>query len=467
MKLKKACSIITTICLLVSSCLVFGAQASSSICYGDANTDTAIDLKDVLADRQYMANSNTCSLTSFENADVNVDENVDMKDVLSTRKFIAHLTKDFEATRIDEPDNTNTTAPLSKAKIADQKIINYIKSISGNENIVCSPLSFNYAMAMVGMGAKGSTRQELLDFYGFSDLNDFYSYTGYVQSVADQVNAGNGEFLISNSVWANESRDIQILDNYVAGIQNYLHGTVDSRPLEQLPTAINDWCNTTTKGKIPSIINGPLDDETNVILLNSLYLDVKWNFKRYNGYGPISFTTYDGKTIEKQGFRREKHTFRYYEDTKSQLLVLPCQNNISLAIILGENDNILSSIEKTQNTLVNATVPFFEIQSDFTNKEFVNLLIDNNVKKMFDSHQACFTAMLENPSFVSSIGQKATIEVSNDGIKASAVTEVMVAEAWVIEPTVEFSADHPFQYVVFTEDQAGNIATLFYGTVNQ
>ena len=65
------------------------------------------------------------------------------------------------------------------------------------------------------------------------------------------------------------------------------------------------------------------------------------------------------------------------------------------------------------------TIPFFEIQSDFTNNEFVNLLKDNNVTKMFNPSQSCFTAMLENPSFVSSIGQKATIEVSYDGIKAS------------------------------------------------
>ncbi len=56
---------------------------------GDANEDEAVDMKDVLTMRKYLAGMN--AKCNIQNADVNEDGAVDMKDVLMLRKFLAGL----------------------------------------------------------------------------------------------------------------------------------------------------------------------------------------------------------------------------------------------------------------------------------------------------------------------------------------------------------------------------------------
>lgn len=57
--------------------------------YGDANDDGAVNMKDVLLMRKYMAEMPVT--ISFENSDVDVSGTVNMKDVLAVRKFLAEI----------------------------------------------------------------------------------------------------------------------------------------------------------------------------------------------------------------------------------------------------------------------------------------------------------------------------------------------------------------------------------------
>ena len=57
--------------------------------YGDANEDGAVNMKDVLLMRKYMAEMPVT--VCFENADVDVSGTVNMKDVLAVRKFLAEI----------------------------------------------------------------------------------------------------------------------------------------------------------------------------------------------------------------------------------------------------------------------------------------------------------------------------------------------------------------------------------------
>ncbi len=57
--------------------------------YGDANEDGAVNMKDVLLMRKYVAEIPVT--LNFANSDVNADDAVNMKDILSVRKFVAEL----------------------------------------------------------------------------------------------------------------------------------------------------------------------------------------------------------------------------------------------------------------------------------------------------------------------------------------------------------------------------------------
>ncbi len=76
--------------------------------YGDANGDGAVNMKDVLLLRKFLANMDVIIVA--EAADVTRDDTVNMKDVLLLRKFLAELASlpDPKETVITDPDNPET-----------------------------------------------------------------------------------------------------------------------------------------------------------------------------------------------------------------------------------------------------------------------------------------------------------------------------------------------------------------------
>lgn len=67
---------------------------------GDATADGAINMKDVLADRKYVADLGT--ELDFEAGDCNGDEEINMKDVLILRKYVAGLDATFAAYKTED-----------------------------------------------------------------------------------------------------------------------------------------------------------------------------------------------------------------------------------------------------------------------------------------------------------------------------------------------------------------------------
>lgn len=63
----------------------------------------------------------------------------------------------------------------------------------------------------------------------------------------------------------------------------------------------------------------------------------------------------------------------------------------------------------------------------------------------------------EEPLFVSSVQHKATLELKEDGVEASAATSVMLSRS-----VSAFSLDRPFVFIIF-EDETG--IPLFIGSV--
>ena len=45
----------------------------------------------------------------------------------------------------------------------------FLQGLYDNENVVCSPLSLQYALSMVANGASGETLQEITDFLGYGE----------------------------------------------------------------------------------------------------------------------------------------------------------------------------------------------------------------------------------------------------------------------------------------------------------
>ena len=99
--------------------------APAPVSYGDANADGAIDMKDVLAIRKYLAQMNVTIDTA--NADANADGSIDMKDVLLIRKYLVGLaelptapTEESRETTTKEPTTTTRyKRPTTEVSVTD------------------------------------------------------------------------------------------------------------------------------------------------------------------------------------------------------------------------------------------------------------------------------------------------------------------------------------------------------------
>ena len=168
-----------------------------------------------------------------------------------------------------------------------------IKQNLDQENPVLSPISAYFALAMTGNGAKGETLNEFHELLGIN-LNSFpYEILHVLQRDAEDMTVS-----FANSAWVDEQ--LQAEDTYLAAVENYFNAEVYQQKLstQQAMDDMNIWVNAKTNGLIPAMINESLDEDTRLVLFNTIYFKGKWKtpFKGYSTRN-FDFTTEDGNVM--------------------------------------------------------------------------------------------------------------------------------------------------------------------------
>ena len=191
--------------------------------------------------------------------------------------------------------NIDTEAPINNFSWAIfQEILN-----TGEENIVFSPLSVYYALAMATSGASYQTLYELETVLGISQneigaaLNQLYrELTG---------NGDNFILDIVNSVWISDKFDI--IPQLEEDMQNYFGSLPKIRDFTspRVVDEVNKWINEATQGLIEEMLD-EIDEETVAMLINAIYLKASWTFllQKTNQY--TSFTLENGTIVNNVSF---------------------------------------------------------------------------------------------------------------------------------------------------------------------
>ena len=98
--MKKIISLAALVALVLTMAVPAFAVSAARPERGDATADGAINMKDALAARKYVADIGT--ELDFEAADCNGDEAINMKDVLIIRKYVAGLDVEFAAYKTED-----------------------------------------------------------------------------------------------------------------------------------------------------------------------------------------------------------------------------------------------------------------------------------------------------------------------------------------------------------------------------
>ncbi len=352
----------------------------------------------------------------------------------------------------------------------DSRLIAYLLANGfEKESFAVSPLSLKAALALTALGAEGETQAQILSTLGCSSPEELTQwYASVLVGAADFDGRITGSdkadcaYRVVNAIFHNLDCDGAFREEYKLQAAKALAAEAESYPAGEITGAINRWVNDQTGGMIPSIVADA--SQSAAVLVNALYLKTKW--LEAFGESPLTkFTTCTGETVEKEFITRTAK-FDYYQDQDCQMVVLPLQGGVQMALILGSGGNLPAKLEAAQSRKVQVSLPKFEVETSFDKKELVDCLRALGCGRMFVDGAAEFDPMFTKELYVDDILQKTRVKVDENGLEAAAATAVVMMRATAMpnpEPPVEFTADQPFQFVIFRRDAAPEL--LFWGQV--
>lgn len=337
------------------------------------------------------------------------------------------------------------------------------------ENICLSPLSAQFAMAMVANGAEGKTKTEILDVMQLGDSANIKSRRLLDDIAEKTVWNEHGDVRIANSIWIKDGFDVK--QKFVDTNKEYFDALVESAEFNQETVKrVNDWCKENTNGKIESILDR-FTDSDRMLLINALYFKAAWSkpFQERNTSNE-KFTTEKGEEIKVPTMAIRSNEPFYSDDIVSMVSKRLQGGYTMLFILPGEGvkcdeaakhvakdfDTFLKNMEVTD---VNLSLPKFTTDFGMSLK---NTLASLGIKRAFGG-KAQFGGISDEALYISDVVQKTYINVNEKGTEAAAVT-MAVAGLLSMRPskTESITFDRPFIYAIVKDN--GN-EVLFAGKV--
>ena len=374
--------------------------------------------------------------------------------------------------RTEDMDNNYlilSDAQLSAVSKSNSFAFNLFRTQAGMDSKVVSPLSVAYLMGMLANGSEGNTHAEIMNALGMSNvslqtLNEAYKAIINTASNLDKQTTVN----IANCIAVNQQ--ISLKEEYKKAMSQTYNAQVESMNFAgDALKRINSWCDKQTNGMIPSIIN-QLNPNALTVIMNAIYFNGTWDKKidkKDTKKEPFKGYTRDIKRVD---MMQQKAKFDFIEQNDFSAINLPYGNGTyEMTIILPHDGKSTTEImekldaeklselnNNMEKCIVDLKLPRFSTSTETQlNKPISNL----GAPSMFIAGKADFNKISDTPMFISSMLQKAKIEVNEEGTKAAAVTAgvMMMSALPSSQPRlVEFHADHPFVYII-TERHTGAI----------
>ena len=410
---------------------------------------------------------------------------------------------DIDTVKVKDPITISSPSPteqITKVTLSDIQSgyveagntmsFKFLKEIYCGENLICSPLSLQYAIAMAANGASGETLQEIIDFLGYGE-EGIDALNEYSKTLLEQLPAVDLDVTlkVTDALLVND--DFPLLPSFKKTVEESFYAAVDNMDFsdpQQIAARINEWAKRNTNGFIDKVIEpSEISADAVAYIMNALYFKAKWAGDKYSpmfreeGTKSENFTLNDGKTI-KAAMMRNTRYHEYAEMDGYKVLVLPYANRkFNMYILLPDENNIEGLIEKLQTSSwtdilanlkqdaeVHVKLPKFNIENKHNLNDVLNGL---GVRKAFEPASAEFNGMFTPKDdyyyWISKVIQKSRISVSEWGTEAGSVTVVEMDGATDAGPgpkEVFFYADHPFAFII-GEETSGTI--LFEGVVMQ
>lgn len=354
----------------------------------------------------------------------------------------------------------------------------YRRLAENDGNLFFSPYSISTALAMTYGGARGDTAREMAASLHF-DVPPDRLHAAFADLGRDLRGDDKRTFKlhVANCLWGQKDYGflpefLTLTDkNYQARLKevDFINGREEARK------EINAWVEGQTNDKIKELVKpGILTSDTRLVLTNAIYFKAAWQHPfqlRTTKPGPFYLATADKKQVPVPMMHGEIRTGFLNADTFQAVQIFYEQRELSMVVFLprpgslGAFEKSLTAgmldewCKKMSDHMVTITMPKFKVTAEFH--------LNDQLKRMgmnlaFDPNKADFSGMTaEKKLFISHVVHKAFVDVNEAGTEAAASTAVVEQEK-SRPPSVNFSVDHAFLYVI-RDNRTGSI--LFMGRV--
>lgn len=373
-----------------------------------------------------------------------------------------------------------------------------ISEINTSGNVFYSPLSISLALAMVSLGAKGNTKDQILQVLCLNKCGPAVPHQSKKAKTADQddqihssynklmseLNKPGVPYMLSLANRLYGEKSYQFIDKFISETQKYYQAGLESvdfiKNSEAARVNINNWVEENTQGKIKDLLaQGIVNDMTRLVLVNAIYFKGNWE-KKFKTEATVEqqFKVNKNETKPVKMMSQESEfPLIFVPEVNSRIVELPyVGKNLSMLIILpDEIEDDTTGLQKLEETLtyeklmewtkpdnvdlldVQISLPQFKLEETYDMK---NLLVKLGMVDAFEMGKANFSGMShKNDLVVSEVIHKSFVEVNEEGTEAAAATAVGMVLLSYTPPQI-FNADHPFLFLI-RHNPTNTI--LFYG----
>lgn len=326
------------------------------------------------------------------------------------------------------------------------------------DNVFISPSSMMIALGMTLNGASNNTLSEMLKTLHMSDLSldEFNDALRAIQLVL--INRQNSTLNMTNSIWIRDSFEQRVLPSFIERNKRYYGAMVAVGDFDdpQLTKDINRWVSDATKQRIPSAIDEPIDPNTVMFLINTLYFKADWatEFDKAETHKRMFY----GKANKEVDMMSAVMTLGYSNVEGKQVVLLPYKDpDLTMMVIMDDNnstytpDQLIQLVQQAQDNpkSVLLNLPKVQIETKVDGKKLLKQL---GMIDAFEPYIADFSEMAQDALLtglhIADVTQKTFLAIGEKGTEAAAMTKVEMRDESAPSYDEMMIVDKPFTIVI-------------------
>ncbi|XP_010118571.1 PREDICTED: heparin cofactor 2 [Chlamydotis macqueenii] len=336
--------------------------------------------------------------------------------------------------------------------------------VNSSDNILMAPVGISTAMAMISLGLKGKTHEEVLSVLGFQEfINASTKYElmtvhNLFRKLTHRLFRRNFGYTLRSVNDLYIQKDFSILNDFRNNMKTYYFA--DAQPADfsdpNFITKTNERILKLTKGLIKeALVN--VNPTTLMMILNCLYFKGTWENKF-----PVEMTTkrsfrLNEKQTVKVPMMQTKGNFLAAADSELDcgVIQLPFVGNISMLIVLPHKLSGMKALEKQitpqvvekwQKSMTNRTrevvLPKFKLEKSYN---LIGFLRSMGIEALFNE-KGDYSGISDEKVTIDRFNHQGTITVNEEGTEAGAITSVGFMP---LSTQIRFIVDRPFLFLIY------------------